>query len=136
MTYDILTAVVNEQVIPLLQSQGVGHTYHETQSPGDAGVIGTTILKATPRGEAVSVVMAGGDGTAHELIEGVMAHAHGQAEAHIGRWELAILPLGTVRSVIVVVVVSGDGGVWRNRCYVSLSPGDRGMADDRAWALD
>jgi diacylglycerol kinase family enzyme len=43
-----------------------------------------------------SVVVAGGDGTAHELIEGILEGVR-EKGTDIGRWELIILPLGTVR---------------------------------------
>ena len=41
------------------------------------------------------MVVAGGDGTAHELIEGVLEQ-EGPTSGDIGQWQLVVLPCGTV----------------------------------------
>jgi diacylglycerol kinase family enzyme len=67
---------------------------HNTSGIRDAGRIGKLILQ-TGRNAKVTVVIAGGDGTAHELIEGVLDGARAK-NVDIGRWEFVVLPLGTV----------------------------------------
>lgn len=47
--------------------------------------------------EPIVVIVIGGDGTTHELIEGVTVdHQGGNEEQGWGRWELIVLPFGTV----------------------------------------
>lgn len=47
--------------------------------------------------EPIVVIAIGGDGTTHELIEGVtVGHQAGKEEHGWGRWELIVLPFGTV----------------------------------------
>lgn len=87
-----LTSVVDEHVAPLLDALHVAHKVHITNAPLHAGEIGVELLNTIQDGEELDVVVAGGDGTAHELIEGVIS-----AGRPIRRWNLVILPLGTVR---------------------------------------
>lgn len=47
--------------------------------------------------EPIVVIVIGGDGTTHELIEGVTVdYQAGNEEQGWGRWELIVLPFGTV----------------------------------------
>lgn len=86
-----LTPVVEENVLPLLSSRGLSCKIHETDaSTSGSGSIAHAIL--ADRGEgSTKVIIAGGDGTAHELIDGVLA-----SDSSLGRWKLIVLPLGTV----------------------------------------
>ena len=71
------------------------HTSYTTSGPKDAGRIGQEIPNENrSEGEPIKVIVAGGDGTAHELIEGIVS-----LPGHSGSnrtWQLIILPLGTV----------------------------------------
>ena len=87
-----LIAVVDLHIVPLLNALHVPFEVYTTKSPKDAGKIGLEIHQRLSRFSRIRVIVAGGDGTAHELIEGVF-----QGGAMSLRWELAILPLGTVR---------------------------------------
>jgi diacylglycerol kinase family enzyme len=78
-------------VIKLLKALEISFDVHTTSAPRDAGSIGIKILQTLPEGADVTVITAGGDGTAHELIEGLV-----QSGKSYGRWNLVILPLGTV----------------------------------------
>jgi diacylglycerol kinase family enzyme len=71
------------------------HTSYITNAPKDAGRIGQDIVRAQEQPEEpIKVVVAGGDGTAHELIEGIVGLSGQPAKNRI--WQLIILPLGTV----------------------------------------
>lgn len=86
--------------MPLLDSiAGVTYNIHTTQSPGDAGRIGRMIkLEHSP---PYRVIIAGGDGTAHEMMEGVFGDG-----GDVGKWFLAVLPLGTVRVALLWLVTN------------------------------
>lgn len=79
--------------MPILKALHRPYEVHTTKSPRDAGAIAVEILHTSKEDESITVVVAGGDGTAHELIEGVCHLAEGGKPS--GRWELIILPLGT-----------------------------------------
>jgi diacylglycerol kinase family enzyme len=89
---------VREHVIPLLIAINIPFELHETESVRDAGRIGKHILSGTKSGDSgttITVVIAGGDGTAHEMIEGILEDVQ-ESKRDLSRWELVILPLGTV----------------------------------------
>jgi diacylglycerol kinase family enzyme len=71
------------------------HNSYTTSGPKDAGRIGQEIASGNmSQEEPIRVIVAGGDGTAHELIEGIVS-----LPGHSGSnrtWQLIILPLGTV----------------------------------------
>lgn len=73
-------------MLPLLESHSLPFQLHTTSSPKDAANIGHSISITPPPHK---VIIAGGDGTAHEMMEGVDS----------GRWELVILPLGTANAL-------------------------------------
>lgn len=87
---------MKSHLLPLLDSQHITYHTHETQAVRDAGRIGRSILDSNQTGEPVTVVIAGGDGTAHEMIEGILEAVHQDAAVKVGTWNLIILPLGTV----------------------------------------
>jgi diacylglycerol kinase family enzyme len=90
---------VQEHVVTLLNRLQEPHKVWTTTAPRHAGDIARTILsEVADRAGVVKVVVAGGDGTAHELIEGIKSSGL-QAGSPGIRWELVILPLGTVRSL-------------------------------------
>ncbi len=120
-------AVVEVNVIPLLAAAGLSARTHETAKVGDAAriarLISSECVKAGQNGSACKVVIAGGDGTAHEFIEGI--YEDGYMRGVRSRWELALLPLGTVS--VDVAVLSGIPWYWQTGqrvvCFV-LSPYD------------
>lgn len=81
-------------MVKLLDALDIPHIIHTTSAPKDAGRIGLDILKSIPENGEVNVIIAGGDGTAHELIEGVA-----QSGKSLNKWNLIILPLGTVSRI-------------------------------------
>ncbi|BEJ15762.1 hypothetical protein CspHIS471_0503670 [Cutaneotrichosporon sp. HIS471] len=93
-------------VLPLLNSLDIDYDVHVTKGVNDAGRIGRELLhereqrvsegKVKPDG-VTTVVVGGGDGTAHEFMEGVLEGVRGGAE--LGRWELVTLPLGTANAL-------------------------------------
>jgi diacylglycerol kinase family enzyme len=88
--------VVTEKVVPLLDKLGLHHTAYTTQAPKDAGRIGQEILAShDSSSEPIKVIVAGGDGTAHELIEGVVGLPF-KSDNVKTTWQLIILPMGTV----------------------------------------
>lgn len=90
-------AVVKSYVKPLLEPSGYSIKAYETQSVGDAARIAREISEqpaSTAQGGARTVVLAGGDGTMHEFIEGI--YSLGGKEAKGERWELVMIPVGTV----------------------------------------
>jgi len=78
----------------LLDHLGLPHQIYLTKAEKDAGNIGRQI-RTSSRGEEVKVIIAGGDGTAHAMIEGILEDVDPDKQ-RIGRWELIVLPLGTV----------------------------------------
>nr|WVH01964.1 acylglycerol kinase [Naematelia aurantialba] len=88
---------VQKYVVPLLDKLGLPFQLHETKGVRDAGRIGAELLlgNAPP----FKVVVAGGDGTAHEMIEGVLGAERETDKDGLGRWELIILPLGTANAL-------------------------------------
>ncbi|ORY33148.1 ATP-NAD kinase-like domain-containing protein [Naematelia encephala] len=88
---------VQNHVVPLLHHLGIAFELHETKGVRDAGRIGAEILTTTSF--PVKVVIAGGDGTAHEMIEGVLKAERDKKDQALGRWELVILPLGTANAL-------------------------------------
>ena len=105
-------SVIDERAIPLLKAVRAKYELHTTSGPKDAGRLGQKLLSdaPSPAKEPLTVIVAGGDGTAHELIEGVL---DGQMDGQrgCGRWELVILPCGTVRvlSEVARIADSADG---------------------------
>lgn len=92
-------AVVSEHVTPLLDKLGQHYRIWTTTAPKHAGTIAREILSATedsPSDNPIRVIVAGGDGTAHELVEGAL----GRDSSSRIKWELIILPLGTVSNHI------------------------------------
>ncbi|KAL7421279.1 hypothetical protein Q5752_004164 [Cryptotrichosporon argae] len=84
---------VTEHVAPLLTRLSHPYELHTTSAPLDAGAIGARIAAAAA-GWPVKVIVAGGDGTAHELIEGLY-----QSGLELGEWSIAVLPLGTANAL-------------------------------------
>jgi diacylglycerol kinase family enzyme len=89
--------VTESHVMPLLAASGYTVKSYETQSIGDAATIARDITQECPvssQEEARTVILAGGDGTMHELMEGIYdLEAEGKGG---GRWNLIMIPVGTV----------------------------------------
>ncbi|CAK9781698.1 hypothetical protein CC85DRAFT_281565 [Cutaneotrichosporon oleaginosum] len=97
---------VEHRVLPLLNSLRIDYDVHVTKCMNDAGRIGRELLfereqrvkeGKVARDEVTTVVVGGGDGTAHEFMEGVLEGVRGGAP--LGRWELVTLPLGTANAL-------------------------------------
>ncbi|KAK4683765.1 hypothetical protein P7C73_g6461, partial [Tremellales sp. Uapishka_1] len=95
---------VATHVVPLMQHLGVQYTAHRTTGERDAGRIGKEILEREKEDEVV-VIIAGGDGTAHEMIEGVLDVVPLDM---LGRWTLAVLPLGTANALFHSLFAPGS----------------------------
>ncbi|WVR09054.1 hypothetical protein IAU60_006115 [Kwoniella sp. DSM 27419] len=88
-------AFVEEHVESLLATLEIPYKLYTTAAPLDAGEIARSIYDALSpsSGESrVPVILAGGDGTAHEFMEGVL----GQDGV---TWDLIPLPLGTANAL-------------------------------------
>jgi len=70
-------------LIELLMKNGIAHTVIESRGPGD---LEEQVRKAVAGG-AKRVIVAGGDGSVHEAVNGIMAGGQGA--------ELAVVPMGT-----------------------------------------
>lgn len=92
----LIMEVVKEYVEPIYDRLKIPYKVYETTGVRDAGRIGRQILGEVTEPKTVTVVIVGGDGTAHELIEGVLEGGEEGPTSNI-RWNLVILPLGTVR---------------------------------------
>lgn len=115
MHHDIwpFLSVLNEHIIPILNHFQQSYRVYPTTAPLHAGEIGRSILDSRrelekgggpvvggERDEPNVVIVVGGDGTAHELIEGVAIDQQAENEDQgWGRWELIVLPFGTVSFV-------------------------------------
>ncbi|BEI84865.1 hypothetical protein CcaverHIS002_0502660 [Cutaneotrichosporon cavernicola] len=97
---------IEHSVLPLLNSLDIDYDVHVTKGVNDAGRIGRELLLEreqrvsegkVKRDDVTTVVVGGGDGTAHEFMEGVLEGVRGGAE--LGRWELVTLPLGTANAL-------------------------------------
>jgi diacylglycerol kinase family enzyme len=83
-----------------LEASGYAIKSYETQNVGDAARIAREISEqpaSTAQGGARTVVLAGGDGTMHEFIEGIYSLRGKEAKGE--RWELVMIPVGTVRDL-------------------------------------
>ena len=78
-------------VEPLLRLYEVAYTRHDTTSVGDGERIGKAIASSANDKELVLIV-AGGDGTTHELIQGIRSVSDTRAESV----QLVMIPTGTV----------------------------------------
>ncbi|WWD21301.1 hypothetical protein CI109_105785 [Kwoniella shandongensis] len=92
--------VVASHVIPILDHFSIPYKQHITTAPRDAGHIGQSISKhhhaaSSESGDKITVIIAGGDGTTHDFIEGVL-DLTGKGQ---GQWEIVILPLGTANAL-------------------------------------
>ncbi|WVQ81096.1 hypothetical protein IAT38_003218 [Cryptococcus sp. DSM 104549] len=94
---------VDTHVLPLIKHFSRPYQIHRTTAPLHAGEIGREIRAGAKEGERLVVVVVGGDGTAHELIEGVLegktGTGGGEKKDGVGRWELVILPFGTANAL-------------------------------------
>ncbi|KAL1407594.1 hypothetical protein Q8F55_007027 [Vanrija albida] len=93
---------INDHVCSLLERLGLAADVHVTEGVKDAGRIGRDIVlerRETPPADGVTrVIVGGGDGTAHEFIEGVL-EATRELGVPLGRWALVTLPLGTANAL-------------------------------------
>ncbi|TXT09060.1 hypothetical protein VHUM_02534 [Vanrija humicola] len=93
---------INDHVCSLLERLGIQADVHVTESVKDAGRIGRDIvlerIDAPPQDGVTRVVVGGGDGTAHEFIEGVLAAVE-EKGVPLGKWALVTLPLGTANAL-------------------------------------
>ncbi|ORX39162.1 ATP-NAD kinase-like domain-containing protein [Kockovaella imperatae] len=90
---------VRAKVEPLLKHCQIAYKIHQTSGVKDAGRIGQEIQNSIPLEEPRLVIVAGGDGTAHELIEGILDQSSAGDDQGIGTWRLAILPCGTANAL-------------------------------------
>ena len=85
--------------MPLLRTLEHKFIVHTTNAPGHAGQLARDILASASGGDArVKVVLAGGDGTTHEFLSGLLDPTKDTDKERETRWDIAVLPLGTVRS--------------------------------------
>lgn len=99
-----LMSVVKDKVLPVLSERHLTYKIHETDaSTSGSGSIARDIVSDCGESTApTKVIVAGGDGTAHELIDGVLS-----SPSRLGRWELIVLPLGTVSCGLSVELMPG-----------------------------
>lgn len=91
------STVVDTDIIPLLEKQNRSYETHVTRSERDGVRIGAEIASiggshSDPNRE---VIIVGGDGTAHEVIEGICSRQVADGPSY----NLTIIPAGTVRSL-------------------------------------
>jgi len=87
---------LTDELATLLQEQDVPYTLHQTQGVGHAGRIGVELTS----GDSTIVAVVGGDGTLHELINGVR-HAdadEGSSSTHHSI-DVVLVPAGTANAV-------------------------------------
>lgn len=63
---------VSEAVIPILNLVGISYTIHETKAIDHAAEIGAELVQGA-KGE-LNIAVGGGDGTTHELVNGILLH--------------------------------------------------------------
>ncbi|UOH81758.1 hypothetical protein LQV05_004438 [Cryptococcus neoformans] len=124
MHHDIwpFLSVLDEHIIPILNHFQQSYRVYPTTAPLHAGEIGRSILDSRrelekggepvvggERDEPNVVIVVGGDGTAHELIEGVAIDQQAENEDQgWGRWELIVLPFGTANALYYSLFPPGD----------------------------
>ncbi|ODO09595.1 hypothetical protein I350_03202 [Cryptococcus amylolentus CBS 6273] len=92
---------IKNHVAPLLDHLNVPFQIHTTEAPAHAGDLGLAILSAHQAAgtlEPIRVIVVGGDGTTHELIEGLQGSVNDEGKGS-ARWELLILPFGTANAL-------------------------------------
>lgn len=114
-----------DDLVRRLDAAGLEHVLHVTTGPGHA----TALAAASPEG--ATVVAAGGDGTVHEVVAGLLRAEGGRV---VTRRALGVVPvgsgddfahaLGLVRGDVAGAVARLAAGSWRHvdLAYVNGSP--------------
>ncbi|KDQ12269.1 hypothetical protein BOTBODRAFT_113248 [Botryobasidium botryosum FD-172 SS1] len=111
--------LIKNSVIPLLDSHSISHTIQSTTEPGHAGSLALSFLQgrcaedkeSAPKDSPV-LILAGGDGTLHEVVNAVGLSAVENSE-QIQRVVIVILPCGTANALYSTLFPpSPDGGPY------------------------
>jgi diacylglycerol kinase (ATP) len=86
-------ALARPKLEQILRHGGASYDITETTAPGDA----TRIARETSQGPDDVIVAVGGDGTAHEIVNGLVLRAQDRGEWTTGKpvGTLGIIPIGT-----------------------------------------
>jgi diacylglycerol kinase family enzyme len=91
--------VYENEVLPLLNEVGVSDIQvHRTESEGDAGRIASRLISGIDSSGAISMVLLGGDGTTHEVVNGIVQQDTGRCIVPCSV-KLALVPTGTANAL-------------------------------------
>lgn len=108
--------VYTKEVLPLLEELSVSDLQvHRTESEGDAAKIARRLSSHLNSSEAISLILLGGDGTTHEVLNGIIQQRKGKCYIPCNV-KLALVPTGTA-----------------NALYASLYPDE--ASTDRSYKL-
>lgn len=121
--------------VKLLRESRIPCILHETRGVGDAGRIGTEIVTGAraSSGEttAVVVVVVGGDGTLHELINGIKRGEEDEETAATANADDPPSPAPALLRINVVLVPAGTANAVYHSFFPSTCTGQDGEGYDR-----
>ncbi|KZT28636.1 hypothetical protein NEOLEDRAFT_1154512 [Neolentinus lepideus HHB14362 ss-1] len=89
------TQFFSDHVLPLLDKHNKSPAlFAPTEHPGHAAELVASFLSAHPDSERVTVIVGSGDGTVHEIVNGVASLSSGKRDI-----ELVLVPLGTANAL-------------------------------------
>ncbi|KAJ9474554.1 ER lumen protein-retaining receptor [Pseudozyma hubeiensis] len=93
-------SLLEQHILPLLSS--FPHRVRSTESAGDAIRLGSEIVQDHPTASRLDVISIGGDGTTHELLNGLYLNSSNTFSSSLGskvKVRLAIVPAGTANAL-------------------------------------
>lgn len=93
------TALVESHVKPLLEGLGATVRVHRTESEGDGKRIGSHLLTSHSSRDYLDIVLVGGDGTTHEVLNGLYLPDIKDPFPVAPAIRLAVVPAGTANAL-------------------------------------
>jgi len=92
--------LLSAHVLPLLDAHAIPCTVKETTAPNHAGELALHFLSSLPsHAGPVTVVIGGGDGTLHEVVNALLKTPESKAKLPTEGLRFVILPLGTANAL-------------------------------------
>ena len=107
-----------DPIVREFRRQGWGVDAERTDGPGHGAELAARAVRAGAR----HVVAVGGDGTVHEVANGLLRHATGQGAAHLATAVLGVVPIGTGNDFAKLVGVYGHAPVRAVQRLVTARP--------------
>lgn len=127
-----------EHVLPTIQSHAptVKVVQHRTEATGDGVNVIKRILAASPADKELSLVLLGGDGTTHEVLNGlVVASSDSNAHSVPIPARIAVVPAGTANALYASLYAKQEGEGYEGDKLRSLRAMLTGKAETHPLAL-